>query len=342
MKFGVLVMKKISLIIVMIAIIVAIGVFVRKYFMEKLEENHMEYIYNEMLDYEKSIEGMKVTILGGSNMEEKGNVNSMGYFIRTKNNELIFIDGGRDIDSDLVMFYINKYGNGKVKHWFITHAHSDHVGALCDLLVKENNLEIENIYCSLLSDEWYKEHDKRGYESEHRLLENISNSKIKNIINCQEGQVINIDNIKCDIIRIANPNITNSDNGNESSMVFKFTAEDVNKSIIFLGDSFLKASKELLEKPKKLKANAVQMAHHGQNGVTKEVYDAISPEVCFYNSPKWLWNNDNGGGEGSGPWKTLVVRNEWMKDKNVINYVAFEGDQTVRFTSEGIIEVEER
>lgn len=43
-----------------------------------------------------------------------------------------------------------------------------------------------------------------------------------------------------------------------------------------------------------LRANAIQMSHHGQNGVTKDVYDAISPEVCFYNCPEWLWNNDNG------------------------------------------------
>jgi exopolysaccharide biosynthesis protein len=47
------------------------------------------------------------------------------------------------------------------------------------------------------------------------------------------------------------------------------------------------------------------------------------------------YNLDGGGSS------TLIVRNEWMKDKGVTNYVAFEGDQTVRFTSEGLIEVEE-
>ena len=35
-------------------------------------------------------EGMRVTLLGGSNMKENGNTNSMGYFIISKNNELIF------------------------------------------------------------------------------------------------------------------------------------------------------------------------------------------------------------------------------------------------------------
>ena len=286
--------------------------------------------------------GMELTLLGGSNMEDKGNVNSMGYFILTANEELIFIDGGRDIDSELVKSYIDKYGNGKVDHWFITHPHTDHIGALLKLLEEENNLEIENIYYSFLEDEWYKENDSRGYETAHEILERVQSSKIKNRVECEAGQVINIDNTRVDIIRIANPEITNSDNGNDASMVFKITAEDVDKSVIFLGDTFFGASNELLKDHKdKLKADSVQMAHHGQNGATKEVYDEIAPEVCFYNCPKWLWDNDNGGGENSGPWKTLIVRNEWMKDKNVQNYVAFEGDQTFRYTSEGIIKVEE-
>lgn len=335
-------MKKIILIVITCIAIIGMGFFVRKLFIKKYAENHMVCINEEMLAYEKSIEGMKVTLLGGSNKLDKGNVNSMGYMIRTKNNELIFVDGGRSVDSELVMFLANKYGNGKVDHWFITHPHKDHVGAICRLLKEENNLEVENLYCSVLSDQWYKENDERGYEAEHEFLESLSNSKIKNVIDCKEGQVIKIDNVKCDIIRVANPEITNSDNGNETSMIFKFTAEDVNKSMIFLGDAFVKASEELLKYHKEeLNADAVQMAHHGQNGVTKEVYDEIDPKVCFYNCPEWLWNNDNGGGENSGPWKTLIVRNEWMKDKNVTNYKAFEGDQTVRFTSNGIIKVEE-
>ena len=335
-------MKKIGTIFLICILILMAGIFFRRYLIKEYADCHIECINEELLAYEKSIEGMKVTMFGGSNKSDKGNVNSMGYMIRTKNDELIFVDGGRNIDSELVMFFANKYGNGKVDHWFITHLHKDHVGAICSLLKEENNLEIGNLYVSVLSDEWYKENDARGYEAEHEFLESLSNEKIKNIVNCTEGQVINIDNIKCDIIRVANPEITNSDNGNEASMVFKFTAEDVNKSMIFLGDAMVRASEELLDKHKdELKADVVQMAHHGQNGVTKEVYDAIDPKICFYNCPNWLWNNDNGGGENSGPWKTLIVRNEWMKDKNVINYKAFEGDQTIRFTSEGLIEIEE-
>lgn len=285
-------------------------------------------------------EGMRVTLLGGSNMKENGNTNSMGYFIISKNNELIFVDGGRDIDSNFVKSYIDELGQGKVDHWFITHPHADHVGALLKLLDEENNLEIENIYYSFLEDEWYKKNDTRGYESSHAMLEKINSSKIKNRVECTEGQVIEIDNIKVDIIRIPNPEITNSDNGNDASMTFKVTALDVDKSILFLGDSYVYASKELLSESKeKLKSDSVQMSHHGQNGVSKEVYEAISPRVCFFNTPEYLYDNDNGTGFNTGKWQSVEVR-RWMDDLETINYKAFNGDQTFEFTKNGITKIE--
>ena len=297
-------------------------------------------VSNDIEDVYYIEEGMSVTLLGGSNMEENGNTNSMGYFIITPKNELIFVDGGRDIDSQLVKSYIDKFGNGKVDHWFITHPHTDHVGALLKLLAEENNLEIENIYYSFLEDEWYKENDTRGYESSHAMIENLNNPKIKNKVECQEEQIIEIGNLKVDIIRTPNPEITNSDNGNDASMTFKITAIDVNKSILFLGDSYVYASKELLESNKDiLKSDSVQMSHHGQNGVTKEVYEAISPKVCFFNCPKYLYDNDRGTGFNTGKWQSVEVR-RWMDELETLNYKAFNGDQTFEFTKNGIIKIE--
>ena len=173
------------------------------------------------------------------------------------------------------------------------------------------------------------------------MIKALESDKIKNKVSCKKNQIIEMDNISCEIIRIANPEITNSDNGNDSSMVFKMTATDVDKSMIFLGDAFYCASKELLEEPQKLKADAVQMAHHGQNGVSKEVYESIAPEICFFNCPEWLYNNDNGEGYNSGKWKTVEVRS-WVDELGAKSYKAFEGDQTIRFTSDGFEKVEEK
>lgn len=299
------------------------------------------YIYSGLEHFQigadkKIHDGIKIILIGGSNEATKENINSMGYLIITRTGKTIIIDGGRDVDSDEIKTYIDKYSGGVVNHWIITHGHSDHVGAFVKLMNEDNTFVVENVYYSLLSDEWYKENDSRGYESEHALLESLKNEKIKNQINCKAGQIIEMDNIDCEIIREANPEITYADNGNEASMVFKLTAKDVNKSVIFFGDAGVNASKELLAEDVKgkLKADAVQMSHHGQNGVTKEVYDAVKPEVCFFNCPKWLWENDCGRGYNSGGWQTIVVRG-WMEEYNTTNYMSFEGDQMIHVNENG-------
>lgn len=318
-------MKKKIFLVLMIFCIIAI-IMMLTYFLMKYKKRV------EIL--EERTAGISVTMLGGSNMPENGNINSCGFVIRSKNQELILVDGGRDIDADLVLEYIKKYGNGTVNHWFITHAHTDHVGALLVLLERED-ITIENIYYSFNSLEWYEKYDKRGFETEEKMINQLNNPKIKNKIECKKNQIINIDNIDCQIIRVANPEAISSDSGNDSSMIFKMVATDVNKSIIFLGDAYTYTTKELLKEPEKLKADAVQMSHHGQYGVNEEVYRAIHPEVGFFNAPEFLYNNDNGGGYNSGTYQSVIVRG-WMKDMGSKCIPACYGDRTIRFTNKGI------
>ena len=72
------------------------------------------------------------------------------------------------------------------------------------------------------------------------------------------------------------------------------------------------------------------MSHHGQSGATKELYKEISPKICLWPSPDWLWNNDSGAGENSGPWKTLETR-KWMEELGVTkNYIEKDGDITIK------------
>ena len=76
-----------------------------------------------------------------------------------------------------------------------------------------------------------------------------------------------------------------------------------------------------------LKADIVQMAHHGQNGVGRSIYQSIAPKICLWPTPQWLWDNDNGGGYNSGPWKTVETRG-WMNEilKVDKNYCIKDGD----------------
>ena len=66
------------------------------------------------------------------------------------------------------------------------------------------------------------------------------------------------------------------------------------KSILFLGDMSSEGGKRLLQYEKDdLKADIVQMAHHGQAGVDEDVYKAISPSIALWPTPKWLYNQSD-------------------------------------------------
>lgn len=295
-----------------------------------------------------------ITMLGGSNIEANGNLNAMGYLIQTANNKLIVVDGGRDIDSEQLISNIKSIGNGKVDYWFLTHAHNDHIGAFMKIIKDDTcDIKVENLCYHFNTKEWYEKNDPTRKDIAIEFIDYISskdkNSKIKNIIDCKSNDIFTIDNLDCKILRIANPEIIDSKYvGNEASMVLKFLMKlkkdrYSDKSMLFLGDSYLQTSEELLQNNyNDLKSYAVQMAHHGQDGVSKQVYDAIDPTICFYSCPRWLYDNDNGGGYNSGSWKSIEVR-EWIESPNrktkSISFQAFNGDKKIEITDEGYQEV---
>ena len=113
---------------------------------------------------------------------------------------------------------------------------------------------------------------------------------------------------------------------NNSSVVFRVDAEG--QRILFTGDLGEEAGDRMLaEIPHdELRADIVQMAHHGQNGVKKSFYEAVAPKVCLWNTPLWLWDNNAGEGFNTGPWRTVEVRG-WMDELKVQkHFVSKDGD----------------
>ena len=102
-------------------------------------------------------------------------------------------------------------------------------------------------------------------------------------------------------------------------------------NVVFLGDLARAGGEQLMADVdlKALKCNIVQMSHHGQNGVSYEFYKALKPSLCLWPTPQWLWDNDNGGGPGSGPWLTQETRN-WMVRLGIqAYYCTKDGDQVL-------------
>ena len=142
------------------------------------------------------------------------------------------------------------------------------------------------------------------------------------------GQEIRVDGNLIEILGTKNPEIT-SNAINNSSLVLKVS--DSNKSVLFTGDLGVEGGGKLLESPlrDRLRADYVQMSHHGQRGVDLDFYRAVSPTACLWPTPRWLWENDSGDGSDSGPWETLTVR-KWMQELGVqTHYVSAFGLQRI-------------
>ena len=260
-------------------------------------------------------------------LSNQGRRQMMSYFIKTNTGKIILIDSGTKEDANNLLNYIKANGN-KVDYWFLTHAHDDHVGAFTKI-VNETDIKINNIYVSVNEIEWYEKNEELRAEFTKEFINTLKSEKIRNIVKePYVGQIINIDNLEIEILGIKNPEITENP-GNEQSMVF--TIDTGKTKILILGDTGEKSSKKLLKTQKeKLKSDIVQMSHHGQQGATKELYEVVNPRICLWPTPEWLWNNDIGEGIDTGPWKTLETR-EWIKNLKVLkNYVAKDGDITIK------------
>ena len=246
-------------------------------------------------------------------LQNNGHSQMMGYIIKTNNNKIIVIDGGTSDDTENLVNKINVY-TGKVDYWFITHPHKDHATSFIDI-VNNYNIDIGKIYVTVNDEEWYKKYGDGREEECISFLNTINEDKIKDKVEeVTLNQTILIDSIECEILGIKNPEIT-TNAINNSSMVIKMKTK--NNTILFLGDTGVESGNKLLEMQKeKLKVNILQMAHHGQSGVTEEVYDFINPKICLWPTPDWLWINDSGNGEDSGPWKTKETR-QWIEKLNV-------------------------
>jgi beta-lactamase superfamily II metal-dependent hydrolase len=250
------------------------------------------------------------------------------YVLRTAGNEVIVIDGGMTGDADYLRGFIQDLGS-HVHAWFVTHPHLDHVDALTAILNNPEGIVIDAIYGSLPEDEWLQDHQDSGALGNQRsLLAAVAASNLE-VLPLSLGQLIEFQGATFEILGVRNPELTVNP-GNNQSVVLRVDIGD--KSVLFLGDLGVEGGEKLLASSyrSRLKADYVQMAHHGQNGVSEEFYKAVNPTYALWPTPDWLWDNK----KGKGPWKTLEVR-AWMDKLNIEkHYIAKDGLHRIDFPTQ--------
>lgn len=250
------------------------------------------------------------------------------YVIRTAGDELIVIDGGTKGDAAYLRQFIKEQGN-HVHAWFISHPHLDHVDALTAILSELGDMKIDKIYGALPEVDWLEEHQDGGAYGTQQALKTAMEEAGHALSVIEPGQKIVFTETIFTILSGLNPEITVNAINNQSIV---WRVDGGGQSALFLGDLGLEGGEKLLAGPYRdlLRADFVQMAHHGQNGVGEDFYQAVNPKVCLWPTPDWLWENNRAGkGLNTGPWKTLEVR-AWMNKLNVEkHYVAKDGLQQI-------------
>ncbi|MBE7087224.1 MAG: MBL fold metallo-hydrolase [Clostridiales bacterium] len=245
----------------------------------------------------------------------------MSIVIRTKNNKIIVIDGGNCRSMHCYYLHsairailgLNENDYFEIEGWFLTHPHEDHFGEMIlqfERFSKESNYKVNNIYFDFTDfsknryKDWTDESDKfidrlktalKNYDdvvlgNGKFLYENLNGALI-NPDSVESGLTITVDGVDFEILHTREDEKDVSVNG--SSLVIKITADG--QSVMILGDLDDVSGELFLEKcpPEKIKADIVQMAHHGNWAVDKSVYDAIDAKVRLWPTPLWVWNKDN-------------------------------------------------
>lgn len=274
--------------------------------------------------------------LGGGGLWQIANrsrVQMMSYIIDCPKGGTIVIDGGMYCREDADELYRLLEARGKkVDLWFFTHCHYDHYGAWLKL-IEDGRFDLDvGALCFHFPDrEWLLSKEDREYTE--RLFAALDGYRMPIVTPCA-GDAFSCGGIEVEVLNEPigyreYPSI------NPTSILLK--AHFPKRSVLFLGDFDVWAEKDYMENfsTEKLRCDIVQMAHHGQKGVSREFYGLIAPRYCLYPAPAWLWENNKGRlatheTRGQGPFTTLETR-RWMAEMQVIeSFHAGYGDWVFR------------
>ena len=235
----------------------------------------------------------------------------MGYILIAPDGSISCIDGGTVAEGPYMLSLLKQYGGDRphVKYWFLTHVHSDHCDAFLSILPTLGvAFTLDHLVYTFPRAENVLKYE--SWEPEPvQYMEKLALPHIEP----KAGDVFELGG-GAKITALQTYSEAEHDNFiNNSTTVLRLESDGV--TAVFLADLGVEGGYRLLNTyGSGLKCDIAQMAHHGQNGVTKEVYAALNPDVCLWNAPTWLWSNTiDPLYPAKGPWKTLETR-AWMRE----------------------------
>ena len=253
-----------------------------------------------------------------------------GYIITTEDGKVIVIDGGYQTETANFLSYLKTVTGQEQPHvdlWFLTHPHGDHCQVFYELIENQPEaLTYDTVCLKFAPVGFYVGIDSEAeylvgeYERLHLLFAD------KEYIPA-DGDRFSVGAARFTMLYTFDPSFTRC---NESSLVFRM--ELGGKSVLFTGDIAFNAAYKMMNNPEYaplLDCDVCKMAHHGQDAVNRDFYEVVTPEICLWPTPSWLWTNLN----GTGPYTTLETR-QWVEDLGVAKSVIKMDGSFVLFLNE--------
>ena len=273
--------------------------------------------------YEKVCEP-SVTMIGQENYNKDDEgfyyQKGMSLIFRLEDGRFIIVDGGGHNKTSLSSLYTTLQDLAPDKDhitvaaWFITHAHSDHVGTFLKFTEEgyHKSIRVENIIHHLV------ETDKdRTLQTREAFAAEYTNT---NIIKAHTGQKIYAGGAEIEMLfTFADLMPAAVDDLNATSLMFRVTMGG--KTVLILGDSTTYTSGQLVKTyGDYLKSDIVQIAHHGKTGGTVALYEKIHADVL-------LWPGGVANFKGEGTMDCLRARDYNAKALSLAKEAYIAGDK---------------
>ncbi len=216
----------------------------------------------------------------------------MGGVIRLADGAFVVIDGGYaeydEVEHFLEILYNQKSGSDipVIKAWSITHPHSDHYNMFIKIINEHTNeVVVENVICNWptreLASNWSSNVDEYN--------ECVANLKNTRAIIGRTGYKFELCGSSFEILYSPDDGANEFNNINSASLVIKQTTN--NRVVLYLADIEKAAADIILREYDEdyLKAEILQVAHHGFWGASNELYTVINPETLIWPLPDFWY-----------------------------------------------------
>ncbi len=177
----------------------------------------------------------------------------------------MLIDSGEAENADTVIKTVSEYGIESLDYVVATHAHSDHMGAMADIITE---ISVENIIISEPSE------DSSLTATYEKFMDAVESSNA-NVILAEPEYTFTLGYANCTVL---SPFNVDSSNENNNSIVMLITAGET--SILMTGDAEKSVEKEIAAAYPDLDVDILKVGHHGSSTSSyADFIEQISPEL---------------------------------------------------------------